>query len=307
MVGFRRVTLAATERWGSRLPATGLVLAALAGVVLVTGCGSSKSPVSQTAAAQPSSSSSTQAPSDSSSTSPATSTGSAQQGASYAGTATVPAGGFTFNLSFNITLGAASTNTDGMTPPYVNVVAPVSGTVTIKNMTAGYTANLTNIPVIGVFALYPTTNAICEQTFYDISQFNPGPKGLCGVDIADLASGCASGAAAIQSLAPHQSGELAVWPNGPNSLSPAAGGGPAICATTNVELPNTFEFSNIDSGLAQKLTSELSAPPRYWAVANESDNPTGCGENDEGEVFAGAIIASKPSGVTGCLGNSNTM
>lgn len=263
---------------------------ALAGILV--GCGSSASSSSGTAAAAASTSSSvpqsTAPPTETSTTS-----STAASGVSYsAANVPISAGGFTFNLSVKLTVGTPSTNTDNEQPPYVNVAAPLSRSATLTNTTANYTADPKNQPLIGVFALYPLRSAICHYGLFPAT-FHPGPAGLCGLDIAELVVAC------------HVDNP---------GLSLATGQGATLvpCNINNYQAPNSVQLIRLTSDTAQALIAQLSNPPNYWVLLNESgaaDPATGSGfacQSDEyyiqGGQFIGQVISSKPDGVTGCLG-----
>jgi hypothetical protein len=227
--------------------------------------------------------------------------------------APVSAGGFTFTVSFNLTVGAASTNTNGQRPPYVNVAAPISGNASLTNTTANYTAGPNTIPLIGIFAVYPKRSAICQTGAVNGQpQFHPGPKGLCGVDIAELAAGCDN---TVQSLATGQNATLVPWAQAAlDQLDPAS---PQPCSNVNnFQVPDTVQLTGLTPDRAQTVIEQLSKPPRYWVLLNEgsavethADPAAGGGfkcQSDEyyvqGGHFIGQVISSKPDGVTGCLG-----
>jgi hypothetical protein len=260
-------------------------------VSVLAGCGSTSS----TVATQPQTTRAATA--TTTATTPVPATGASSQGLSYSSVVTVPANPgdhFTFQLSLNVTLGAASTNTKGDSPPDVNVVAPISGTATITNTTAGYTANAREIPTTSLYALYRSSDVLCPESGGTITS----PKGqphLCAVWIVALASGCSGNGIDIESLAAGQTGTLALWGSGSSASPAAVEGGPGqVCSNPNLRPSETVKLRE-NATAAPEVIKELAAPPIGWAVVNDYLALLSCPTSND-------VISSKPAGVTGCLG-----
>jgi hypothetical protein len=226
----------------------------------------------------------------------------------------VSANDFDYTLSASLTLGAGSTNTEGQRPPFVNVVAPVTGAATLTNVTSGYTASANDIPLIGVWALYPSDSAICRYTGGINGgaggEFHPGPDDLCGADIAEFAAACDS---TFDSLGEGERAELVAWVQSAGSyLDPAS---PEPCEhISSFEPPDTFAQLRLTPARAERIVEELSQPPEYWALVDETgalgdapvDDRTDCRHDEfyiQGGDYVGRVIASEPTGVEGCLGS----
>jgi hypothetical protein len=194
----------------------------------------------------------------------------------------------------------------------VNVVAPISGTASISNQTANYVASRTDIPLLGVFAIYPSSSAICQSDANTVG-FNPGQSN-CGLDIAELAASCDS---TFESLPSGQQATLALWPqsalngsiSGSREYSAAS---PTACQKesdypppTTYEQPSTIQLTdNLTSNQAQPVMTELSSPPKDWVVLDESIVCQSKGYSfsaPPGPQYIGQVIASKPAGISGCL------
>jgi hypothetical protein len=280
-----------TRRWG-----TPVVLIAACAVSLIAGCGSSSR---QTSAAEPTASQtdapatqSTVAASGAASSTPAVTT---PAGPSFSGETTFKANNFSLRLDVNVALGTVSTNTQGMTPPAVNVVVPVSGSATLTNITAGYTAEgEEDIPRLSIWALYKSCG---------VGESEVGVTELCGVEIAGVASTCSSstnaeGASApeVSSLAPGQSGTLALWPIGPNQLDPAQMVGGVPCETMREVRPaDDFTLANMDPSERQTATAALSSEPSYWVVLGTVV------DHECYERGLQTVIVSRPAGLPVCL------
>jgi hypothetical protein len=201
---------------------------------------------------------------------------------------------FSFTIAANVTVGAATTNTEGMTPPFVNVVVPVTGTATLTNTTPGYTAKLENIPGVSLIAVYSENTVACKNV---ISTSQPTSHGaLCEMEVAGLAPGCNDGSPSIESLGENQSAPLDLWLSAPGVPDLATLNGGAEACANDPELkpaPNLI-ISKVDSSAAQKFIAELTKPPTWWALVNNSEED--CGEND--------VISSTPAGLTGCFGGT---
>lgn len=224
----------------------------------------------------------------------------------------VVANNFTFDFSATLTMGAATTDTEGQEPPYENVVAPISGEATLTNTTSGYTVDPTGLPLLGVFAVYPDSSPVCDHLLNNGPQFHPGPSNLCGIDIAEFAISCDQ---TPEPLADGASVQLVPWAQ--FSLSELQPGAPQICANvSDFPIPSSVNLRRINSDVADAIVARLTEPPRYWALLLENgslqtgvDPATGEGpacESDEyyiqGGELIGQVIDSQPSGLTGCLG-----
>lgn len=280
----------------------------VSGTLILAGCGTSNSSSPSTSA------SSADGPAAVSSTSTeGSTTASAPSGLSYSVTnLNISSDGFTFAFTANVNVGTPSTNTEGQVPPYVNVAAAVSGTATLTDTTAGYTADAGHIPLIGLYAAYPANSPVCADSQFG---FHPGPTDICAIDVAEFAATCSG---AVQSLTNGQRATLVPFAQtaGPlNALQPEPVDG---CSTGNDRQPSTtVTWKRLTSDDAQHLIGELAQPPRYWALLNEgspsqsgTDPAVGNGpacQSDEfyvqGGQYIGQVIASQPSGLTGCVGS----
>lgn len=214
-------------------------------------------------------------------------------GPTYSKTAAFKANNFSFTIAANVTVGAATTNTEGMTPPFVNIVVPVTGTATLTNNTSGYTAKLENIPGVSLIAVYSENTVACKNVITTSQQTSRGT--LCDIEVVGFAPGCNGNAPAIESLGENQSTSLDLWPNAPGvpNLATLNGGAAEACANTPELKPTpNMIISKVDSSAAQKFVAALSKPPTWWALV--SNNEENCGEND--------VISSMPPGLTGCFG-----
>jgi len=115
-------------------------------------------------------------------------------------------------------------------------------------------------------------------------QFHPGPKGLCGVDIAELATACDS---TVDSLATDQSATLVPWAQfALNDLQPAS---PQPCANVNdFQVQDAVQLTRLTSDEAQTVIDQLSKPPKYWVLLNESgasDPATGTGRDCQSDEY----------------------
>lgn len=214
---------------------------------------------------------------------------------------------FTFDFSAKLTLGAATTNTDGQEPPYENVEAPISGGATLTNTTSGYTVDPDKLPLLGIFAIYPKGSPVCGQLLNG-PRFDPGPSSLCGIDIAEFAASCDQ---TVEPLGDGDSVQLVPWAQ--FMLSELQPGTPQPCANaTDFQIPDTFSFKRVNATDADAVVAGLAKPPRYWALVLE-DGPTQTGVDPatgegpdcgfaEGGDLIGQVIASQPNGLKGCLG-----
>jgi hypothetical protein len=291
------------------MPRTCACLALLAVVaVVLTGCGSTTSTATtnSSVASQPQTTRAVATASNPSTTSaPGTS-----QVSTYSGTVTIPANSadqFTFQLTAKVTLGAASTNTEGEGPPDVNVVAPVSGTATVTNTTAGYKAEGTKIPVISILAFYRVSGPVCGP-----AGGLETPRGrMCSIEIASLASGCSGHEIELDSLAPEETGNLTVWPNGaqpmvnetfdPAGSAAGVAGIGGLCAHENAHPADDLRLPGLEAKAAGGVVKTLAAAPVYWVVADDTEDhnegSTGCADTSGGND----VVDSQPSGITGCF------
>lgn len=222
-------------------------------------------------------------------------------GVSYEDTVLVPRTAtfdFGYRVAVSVNLGAATTNTEGQTPPNVNVVVPVTGTASLTNTTSGYTAK--NLPVFSLLALYPAPT--CDSVVEDHS----GHK-YCAIEIAVLAPGCTAGTAGpaqLESLGSGESGQLEIFP------SPTVQGGADISTLINGDSvcdPNSPQgvlkpspnliIGGIADTDAPRLVAALGTSPRYWAVILDRGP---CAP--EGNTNGNSVLLSKPPGLKACVG-----
>jgi hypothetical protein len=224
----------------------------------------------------------------------------------------VGANNFTFDFSAHLTVGAATTNTEGQEPPYENVEAPISGGATLTNTTSGYTVDPDKLPLLGFFAIYPDSSPLCSHLLNGGPQFHPGPSHLCGIDIAEFAASCDQ---TVDPLADGASVPLVPWAQ--FALNELRVDGSPYCVNVNdFPIPSSVVIRDVDSKVADAIVARLAQPPKYWALLIENgslqtgvDPATGEGPDCESDEFyvqggelIGQVVASQPSGLKGCLG-----
>jgi hypothetical protein len=243
--------------------------------------------------------------------------GSPASGSTVSGAATVSPSQFTkfsSRLTFSVTLGTATTSTEGEEPGNLAVEAPVSGSASVTNTTSGYTMDENEVPTFSVFALYPESAAPQNCSKHagtsegDVEEVHDasGSK-LCAYEIAGLASGCTSSQASeagneatVKELAPGATGALAVWPQvtSPTDVAPnPAATGVSLCGkSTSVTISQHLTYSRYPKEEAEAVASMLNKPPSYWIVVLD-------------KVCAGvavqpinSVVFSKPAGISGCYG-----
>jgi hypothetical protein len=277
-----------------------LQLLAVAVGVVCSGCGSSATSPTSPAARGASTTTAAEAQ-------PKTTTAPPPPSNSYSGMTTVAVHHFTFNIDFDITLGTASSNTEGIAPPNVNVVAPLSGTVSIRNTTTAYTASSADLPKTAVFAVYSANSPICQRSGSEYA-IPTSPKGpLCGVELAGLAASCSNGKGVPASIAPEATGSLTLWastdvgsPHAASNPAPNPVGGPAErgeCPNYTGHPATSLERIVEGSGVAEQVVKDLDAPPLYWAIVNDAEEQCPAGGGNDGNV-----LESQPAGLKGCLG-----
>lgn len=209
---------------------------------------------------------------------------------SFSDTVPVAMGGYHFTVSVKLTLGTASTNTEGQEPPNMNVVARVSGSGEIANHTSGYTASIPGqLPRIGIFALYPASGVLCRNQqplpgAQSVSTTVSTDAGVCAIGVAEAAVPCIGNAdseppnvPAATSLAPGESTTLALWPVVSGNASYTSGyplslmSPTARCEDSYEEKPSeSFGLGGIPSTEASTFVNALNEPPRYWTITTES-------------------------------------
>lgn len=221
---------------------------------------------------------------------------------------TFTARGFDFSINVDVNLSGPQVTTEGQAPPWVNVVAQVSGGGELTNSTSGYSAQANDIPTMGVWALYPKSRKICDTKLNGQPGFHPGPTNLCAINIAELAVPCSS---AGQELTEGAGQEMVAWAQYAGSLLRA--GDPAECHNVTDPVPETFLIKGIRRPAADASVRSLENGPKYWVLVNESgaagDPAAGGGpdcQTDEyyiqGGDFYGEVVYSHPEGVKGCIG-----
>lgn len=230
-------------------------------------------------------------------------------------------GGYSFSVSFNVVLGAATTSTVNETPGYVAVVAPVSGTATLTNTSNGYTASESNYPSLEVAALYPMGDSVCFHQGEAVPSTGDVPVGhtgtpfhavvafygsapLCALRVAQLnppLSAACGGSSSVESLSGGQGLDLVVTPDG------SQGGGEC----EQQDDPGYLVLSGLSSGDAASIVSDLHEPPKYWAVLSPDGDMTSCPQSARTAQKEGTgqfstpdvvpVVISEPGGLRGCV------
>ncbi len=293
-------------------------LAVLGVALLVAGCGARGSGAASSSVGPTTSSLPTTRGNSAQGTSSESSGASTSSGLTYSDSASFKSNNFSYTISFNVALGEVSTNTAEQQPAAANVLAPLSGSATLANNTAGYTASGGSLPAAGVFAVYPNSSPICQLKSSVVDYFDPGPQNVCALDIAELMPPCDNGSLTAQ-IPPDQSLAMTVWPalstwpdNSAADMTPVNYGGAldmaTVCEGLTQQPSSDFQFFGLDN--AQEIASALTQPPRDWLIADESEQLVGpspdCANSDNNnEQFVGAILSSKPSGISGCLAHDD--
>ena len=276
----------------------------LAGMaVLIAGCGTSapESALERRLAA------STRASTPTSNTTPGVSTGSSRttatasspatesHGPTYSDRFTITANNFRFSVSLHAALGEPTISTQGLSPPKVNVIIPVTGSGTITNTTSGYTAD--SIPGASLYALYPV-NAHKECIGYldsEVEVWAPHQAKLCRVTVATFAVSCAGATSAEE---PSPAPTLAPGATAP--LTACASNGVGTGATSVGDSPTLGVATATSHSEAQEVMG-ISRHPAYWVVAN-SANANECELLGTNTRAPNNVVASVPPGLKGCVG-----
>lgn len=244
-----------------------------------------------------------------SNTSPSASTNSASDSRTFSFLDHVGVDDFEFSIQGSVTMGSATTTTVGENPDEVTVVAPVTGSGTVTNLTAGYIA--TRGPFTNALALYPAKSALCStrRGIYNdgsdsysngvaTGDFFSAHGVFCGVEVATFAPQPCDSPNPPLALQTGEPSDLAVLPNGSSGCEQGTD-------------PGYLQITGVPTSLAQQMVSALDSPPLYWVLATDGgfDHPTGCPSaarsaapyagQDLGDT-SGTVIASRPAGLKGC-------
>jgi hypothetical protein len=270
--------------------------ACLVGVAVVaSGCAGSNSSPSRVAPPAPA-----QPPGSTAGTPPGSTAGTSSTAPPAVPTATsysaaglgVSAGGFRYTFTFQIGLGASSTNTQNESPPGVNLVIPVSGNAELTDATSGYTAHPGQVPILGVWALYPSNSAACGFGVPDTKSFSPGPQTVCALDIAEFGANCGTD---LASLGDGQSVSLVPWAQWEgralNVLSAER-----FCSVQS-HVPSAITIKNVKSASYSHALGGAMLHPKDWVVVVENYRDSRC----RGQFGTGRVVASRSGSITGCI------
>jgi hypothetical protein len=208
----------------------------------------------------------------------------ALSGPSYADSVTARSYTGPFRLTFTVALGKPATQAeDNPDSRYVKVITPISGNATIMNTGTGTSQN----PNTSVLALYNIKSSVCGAADDERARTST-PKGeLCWIEIAALAPSCSD---YVGMLEEGHAATLALWAGGGDKVPNFAGPSGAICEEPDVHPSEILELKAVPA-VAHSVVAELAKPPIYWVVVDDDQNCDG-----------GDVLASKPAGLTGCLG-----
>jgi hypothetical protein len=272
------------------------------GLLALAGCGSSST---ATTAPPQAAAPSTATSSTTATTPPAATTPASPSGPTYSDSFTITQNNFTFRVHLNAALGTPSTNTQGLSPPKVNIVVPVTGSGTITNEASGYTATAQDIPALTLYALYPSSAANCPGYLNsEVKSTAPRHQAFCRVTVADYEIACPSAASAEPTEDAATTPAVSLAPNTESPLTACQGTGVGTSPGPAGTMP-TLGLSESTSTEAPRTIAEVKRQPVFWVVAH-SVNANECGgDPTEAEAARGPtnnVIASEPAGLKGCIG-----
>jgi hypothetical protein len=276
---------------------------ASAGALALVAAGCSSSSSGSSASISQPAPTSTSPPSPTGST--PTSTAPAEPGISFSGSTALlersNSSDFDYQLTFQASLGSPTQTTSGEQPPYVAVDVPVSGSGSLTNTSTGYSAQLSEIPLTTVYALYKVVagSPLCYGTNSNQTQPVPSNKGsLCPLRVTTLAPECSEWQSLRESSLPaNQPVTLASW--GGESLTPVEEKPPANVIGMDCEASiapgGSLTIGGLTSAGADAMVTTLSAPPAYWALVYPADFQKTAGTQRSD------VVASQPAGLATCI------